>query len=209
MLLPAIFIPRSSFKGWGPAALLCPSELLSEKESGVSGQEMGASGGKEGSAVAGAEQSSHVAAPGLAGLQRGPAWPEGRERVGGMRGLEGKSSHSNAEVWRGREGGETCPRIPEAALGGTGRATPHPQHTDLLCTPCSMLHPTPVPHPSQAAPEAPGWTPGFCTHITFPDFRGTLEVCSREPMLETLHSTTTLQAPGRRGQSQSRRRATG
>lgn len=69
------------------------------------------------------------------------------------------------------------------------------------------LYPMPVPRPSQAAREAPGWTLGFCTHITFPDFRGTSEVCSREPMLETLHSTITLQAPGRRGRSQSRRTA--
>lgn len=112
----------------------------------------------------------------------------------------------DAELWQGP--------LPEEARGGPGE--PWQGHrcssaggpalwSRFTCAP----GPGHTPHPSEAAREAPGWTLGFCTQISFPDFQGISGVCSREPAPVALNPMATLQVLGRSSQAQSWRRMVG
>lgn len=117
-----------------------------------------------------------------------------------------KERSGDAEVWQGP--------LPEEAGGCPGEPWQgHPWSSagrPALWSRCACAPgPGHTPCPSEAAREVPGWTLGFCTQITFPDFRGTSGVCSRELAPVALNPMATLQTLGRSGQAQSWRRTVG
>lgn len=134
-----------------------PSKLLSKRHrqsKDVGWREMGAQGKREE-----AEQRSNVAAPGLAGLRRGPAWPEGTESAGGMRRMAGKSNRGTLS-----SGGEAPLWMAEATCRALRAPPPftrqhwEPQLTLTVpqASPCT-------PHPRCTAPQAHA-APHTCTH---------------------------------------------